>query len=281
MQLLKVRIEDRGHKAKILNLTYLPRVTRASVTSDKLICDGINLLEVDTFYLKELAIREPFFHVMYSRELWAMLRERYLAFAEGEPANTLFIHNLLAILADKRPMINPPAVYGWRTAMPYQLYMLARNGSSVPPWSTHLVDATSEDQLPISLDEPRTIDVLFFPKGQAGGVRISRQKVRGRIYWLTTLADRFLEDGAVVSGMESPRCKTDFDGIPPAVIDAASGAAKTVGLVFGQVAVAYSQEQEAAQILQVDPSFDFRWWENEYRLTISEPLAEYLTTGPR
>ena len=72
--LLKVRIEDLGHRAPFVNLMYLPRVVRASVGGGRIVFDGRDLLSFDAFYLRDLDMRDPFFHTTYTEDFWKVRR---------------------------------------------------------------------------------------------------------------------------------------------------------------------------------------------------------------
>ncbi len=280
VRLLKVQVEDRGHKAIVINLTHLPRVTRASLGIENLVYDGYNLLEMDSFYLREMAVREPFFHVTYTPELWGMLREKYLSFVACENHNILFVLNLLEILARGKPMINKPDVYTYRTMMPYQFYKVAQSGFSVLPFSTGPVESKttrgSAERLPLSLDEKRTYDVLSFPKNQVGGLRICREKKRGTVYRLIFLRNRLLEHGLVVSEERTTPSPIRLGEAPLEVTEAALKAAMTMNVAFAEVSLAHAKEENRVDVLQVDPSPEFHVWEKVYDLPVAAPLAEYL-----
>jgi len=278
--LLKQRIEDLGHKAIIINLKYLPRVTRATLDGEGIICDGYNLFEMGSFYLREMEVRAPFFHVTYTRELWIMLRERYLSFEADEIENVFFAHNLLEILAAKNLIINPPQVYSHRRLMPFHLSFFAQRGFSIPPFTVGAVEDLRvkgfEEELPLNLDEERVFDVLSFPKGKEKGMRIWRKKIAGTIYKVMFLGDKLLNDAlAVLKGTVKPH-KIKRKELPKGVGETALKAAKIMEAKFAEVELLYSAKEGIVWLLQVDPSPDFYKLEKVYGLPISEPLARYL-----
>ena len=280
LKLLKVRIEDLGHAARVINLTHMPRVTRATIELDRLLYDGRDLFEFGSFYLKEMGIRDPFFHVSYDRDFWTMLRERYLAFAQSEQDNVLFTCNLLEILAAGVPMINHPQSYSHRTLVPFHLNLLAKRGFAVPQFTTGFAEdrvaRNREEQIPLNLDEERTWDALSFPKGEETGLRIWREEKPGTVYRLIVVGERLLDCGLAhleeADGLHEVRSRD----LAPEITRTALNAAKTVGIAFGEITVRHSERDDKVWLLQVDPSPDFHALEVTHGLAVSGPLAEYL-----
>ncbi len=277
---LKVHIEDRGHTARVINLQHLPRVTRATVDLERIVYDGDDLLAMDSFFLREMDVRDPFFHVQYSEELWGMLRERYLSFAEEEADNVLFVRNLLWILAGRRPVINHPRVYDHRNQMPYHLTALARLGFT----AAHFVagpDAGGTlgwpgDDIPLRLDEYRTWDVYTFPKGKQRGVLLRRGKRNGTVYKLIVVGGASLDHAVVMPPGEDQGHRAAVAGLPAGVAETACRAAQALGAAFAEVELEYGSDGEGVTVRQVDSCPEFFMLEDSYRLSISEPLAEYL-----
>ncbi len=280
VKLLKTAIEDRGHTARIINLALLPRVVRVSIDLERLVFDGDDLLKMDGFYLRDLVIREPFFHVTYSRELWSMLRQRYLAFIASEADSILFGLSLLEILAANKPMINTPTVYARRTLLPYHWHRLARDGIAVPSFTATLVEeesvAGTEERLPISFDEEKTFDVLTFPKRQVTGVRVRRSRRPGMTYRVIFVADRFLKRGLCVSDADTPPAVLPLSDVPAEVVNTALRAVGATEAAFAEVWLSRSDENGVVRVSRVDPSPDFSMWDKKHGVSVSGPLAQYL-----
>ncbi len=280
LRLLKVRIEDLGHAAIVVNLTHLPRVTRATLEFDKLIYDGYDLFDMNGFFLKEIGIREPFFHVSYARDFWTLLRERYFAFAEAEVDNVHFACSLLEILATRVPVINHPQAYSHRTLMPFHLSMLHQHGFSVPAFTTAPADGrehrTSEEQLPLSMDEERTWDSLSFPKGIERGLRLWRDKKQGMIYRLIFVGQHLLDRALGYSAQSADPSEVRLDRLAPEVRNTALKAASTIGIEFGEIMLQHSESDNRIWLMHVDPSPDFYTLEVTHGLAVSEQLAQHL-----
>ncbi len=278
--LLKQRIEDLGHKAIIINLKLLPRVTRATLDYERIICDGYNLFEMGSFYLREMGLRDPFFHVRYTKELWVALRQRYLSFTDDEIDNLFFAHNLLEILARKKAIVNPPQVYSHRHLMPFHFSFFAHHGISIPSFilgkPENLRPNGFEEQIPLNLDEERIWDVLSFPKGKEKGMRIWRRKIEGTIYKVIFLGNRLLNDAlAFLTGKLEPN-RIRLKELPEEAKEIALKAAKIMEAKFAKVELLYSIKEGKVYLLQVDPSPDLYELEKVYQLEITEPLALYL-----
>lgn len=279
---LKVCIEDRGHTARIVNLQQLPRVTRATVDDERIVHDGYDLLGMDCFFLREMDVRDPFFHVRYSAELWEMLRERYLAFAEEEIDNLQYARNLLWMLAERKPVINHPRVYDLRNQMPYQLSLLARAGCAVPRFVAGAHDALSEtfdgpgEDVPLRMDEYRTWEVYAFPKGKERSMVLRLGSPAGTVYRLLVVGGAVLEQAAAAAPGEDGERRVTPGELPAGVAETARRAAAALGASFAEVAVERTRDGETAVVRQVDPSPEFFMLEDSHRLSVSEPLAEHL-----
>jgi hypothetical protein len=307
-QLLKLRIEDLGHKAKVINLRRLPTVTTATINYETIICDGYNLFEMSSFYLREMELRDPFFHVTYTIDLWATLLERYLRFATNEIDNVYFVRSILEILALTKRIVNPPRVYSFRRLMPFGFSFLAHRGFLIPPFTTGFAREAKarsfEEQLPVSLDEAMEWDVLSFPKGEEEWLQIWRKKIEGTTYKLIVLGGRSLDYALAVhestmggnngpiegsnaepiegisaepaSRSNAEPVKIKQEDLPPEVEDTAVKAAEAIKAEFAEVDLKYSEKEGKVWVLGVDPSPDISELERVYGLPISGPLAKYL-----
>ncbi len=308
VKLLKVRIEDRGHSARVINLQHLPRVMRATVDFGRIVFNGHNLLDMDCFFLREMDVRDPFFHVRYSRELWNMLRERYLSFAEDEIDNIMYIRNILYILADRKPVINPPHVYEHRNQMPYHLSMLARHGFAVPPFTTVCGGEISKldtsaggeksstagerqsspgaacqvhfdgpyDELSLRSDEYRTFEVFSFPKGKEQHLHLRCGRGDGVAYKLIVVGDRPLDRAVLLSPDADGGRVVSSAELPAGVMETARETARAVGASFAEVELNVGTGEGTVVVRHVDPSPEFSVLEDTYRLSIADPLAKHL-----
>jgi len=280
VKLLKVRIEDMGHKARIINFMHFPRVMRANLDIEHPIYDGHNLLDMGSFYLKDMGVREPFFHVNYSQELWEFLRPNYLRFADSEQDCKLFALNLLNILAGQRPMVNPPHINVLQLLVPYQLSVLSYRGYNVPHFMTGFTsdykEMNSKEQIPIRLDEHKNWEVLSFPKNRVKGLRVWREKKIGTTYIMFFLNGSLLEHMLVIPEDKSCSRMAELGESSREVREIALKAAVDMNLVFGEVSVLDAKEEQKVYIMHIDPSPDFYIFEEDYDLPISGRLAEYL-----
>lgn len=278
--LLKMRIEDAGHKARVINLRRFPGVTRATIDADRITHDGINLFEMDAFFLREMAVRDPFFHVQYTKELWATLRERYLDFSAHEADDISFLRAVVEIVAVSKPMVNAPRVYGYRRHMPFELDLLSRRGFSIPSFRVSLPiaggDCGADESAILDLDEEMTCDVLTFPKGIEAWTQIARTRVEGANYTLIVVGEASL-DRAIALPAGETQCRTvERKDLPRDVEETAVRAAGALGAEFAEVELRYSGTDGKVWLIKVDPAPYFAYWEKAFGLGISEPLAKYL-----
>jgi hypothetical protein len=240
---------------------------------------------MDSFFLVEMGIREPFFHVTYSKDMWSRLRERYLSFAVGEMDSVMFTISMLEILALRKPMINSPAVLTLQVQMPHQFATLSRRGIPVSPFfagsAFQAKQAGLEDRMPIRLDEIRNWDGFSFPKHMKSDISIWRERQSATHYRCIVLNDRLLDDSLVSSAGSRELRKKRTAEIPSDVQLVALSSAGALGIKFGEVTLQCSEDTGEARLLQMDPSPDFKTLEEKYGLVVAAPLAEYLVTIAR
>lgn len=283
--ILKMRIEDAGHTARIFNLRHFPRVTRASIDRERIRYDGCDLLDVDCFFLRELGVRDPFFHVRYTEELWAMLCERYNAFAEAENECIPFAVSLVKALALQRAMVNPPHVYELRRLVPLQLNRLASRGIRVAEFEAGIEKDESadglEEALCIDLEEQTTYDVPSFPKEPSRAVAMRRKKTEDPIYSVFVLGERVI-GCAMCSGEQTTRAtRIEPKDLPGEISETSCKAACAVEAVFARVDLRLSREKDIPTVLSIDPAPDFYEFEESSAISISKELACYLVETAR
>ncbi|MFZ5979859.1 MAG: hypothetical protein ACOYVF_04445 [Candidatus Zixiibacteriota bacterium] len=272
---LKRRIEDRGHKARVINPTHLPRVTQVTLSSDNIIHDGYDLREFDCYYLAEMGIREPFFHVTYSREMWSFLRERYLRFAAHEIENLILTINMIYMLARLRPMINDPRVYSLRLHVPFHLNRLAYRGYPVPSFTADFNRPDGyEEALPLKLDELKTWEVLSFPKNMNTDLKVWRKKPKGIRYTLFVVGERIMEEALCHSDAAALPRKIKTVEVPEPVVATVLKIASDVGIKFCESTVVNSEA--GLWLSQIDTAPNFKNTEDINNLDVSSALADYL-----
>lgn len=278
--ILKMRIEDAGHTARIFNLRHFPRVTRASIDRERIRYDGHDLLEVDCFFLRELGVRDPFFHVRYSEELWSILSERYNAFAEAEKECIPFAVGLVKSLASQRAMVNPPHVYELRRMVPLQLRRLASKGIRVAEFEAGIekdqAEGGLENALFIDLEEQTTYDVPSFPKALDRASVMRRKKTEEPIYSAFVLGEKVI--GCTLCSWERAIRATRIEtkDLPPELSETSCKAARAVEAVFARVDLESSGEKDTPRVLYIDPAPDFYEFEASCAIPISKELAGYL-----
>jgi hypothetical protein len=284
--LLKARIEDAGRRARIINLRRFPGVTRATIDSTRVVCDGYDLLQMDAFYLREVSARDAFFHVRYTRSLWESLRERYIDFSAREEDAAAFARAIVEIVASQKPMVNEPRVYTCRRHLPYELDLLSRRGVRVAPFSAAAVEMEAggssgkpraepgAEAALLDLDEELAYDVYSFPKGDVAPTRIERANVELGSLVLVVVGGRVLD--RAVSLDAARRCSiVDLGALPVGLEQTALDAAGALGAAFAEVEVGRAAGRGETMVLKVDPAPYFARWE-EVGLEVARPLAEYL-----
>lgn len=273
--LLKRRLEDRGHKARILNPTRVPRVVQTAFSPEKMIYDGFDIRECNCYFLTEMGLREPFFHVSYDRELWARLRGRYLKFASDETANLNFTIAMINILTFFRPIVNPPYIYASRLHHPVHLHRLAGRAFNVPAFMTATTKPDGYDEaVPLNLDEYKNWEVLSFPKKGQADLRLWCKRPGGVKYKLIVLGKHLMDEVLLFSETDKLSQKKPLAGVPEEVVTTALKAAGELGIKFGEVTCIYANH--TTWLMGIDPSPDINNLENVHNLGVSSALADYL-----
>lgn len=275
IQLLKRRLEDRGHRARVLNLTHLPRTIQTTLSPDGIIYDGYDPRECDCYYLTDMGLREPFFHVSYDRELWVRLRERYLRFASSEAANVNFAVALTNLIARIRPMVNMPRVYSYRLHYLYQLHRLADRSISSPDFMTTFERPDEfEKSEPLNLDEYKYWEVLSFPKTGRTDLKLWFKKPSGITYKLLVLGQQLMDEALHQVEADKSVRKIPLAGLPCQVVETSRKAAGELDVKFGEVTCIYNNGEVC--ISGIDPSPDIKKLEDLHNLHVSSALADYL-----
>ncbi|MDD5426437.1 MAG: hypothetical protein PHN52_08150 [candidate division Zixibacteria bacterium] len=273
--LLKRRLEDRGHKARILNPTRIPRVVQTAFSPEKMIYDGFDVREGDCYFLSEMGLREPFFHVSYDRELWTKLRGRYLKFAADETANLNFTIAMINILTFFRPIVNPPHIYASRLHYPVHLHRLAGRSFNVPSFMTATTRPDGYDEaVPLNLDEYKNWEVLSFPKKGQADLRLWCKRPGGVKYKLIVMGKRLMDEVLLFPETDKLSQKKPLAGVPEEVVTTALKAAGELDIKFGEVTCVYADH--TTWLMGIDPSPDINNLENVHNLGVSSALADYL-----
>lgn len=275
IQLLKRRLEDRGHRAKILNLTHLPRTIQTTLTPEILIFDGHDLREYDCFYLTDLGLREPFFHVKYEPELWAALRPRYLKFASGETASVHLAVDLVNLLAHIRPMVNPPHIYSYRLHYPFPLHRLSSQSIKVPAFVAAPKRPDGYDEsVPLNLDEYKYWEVLSFSKTGRTDLKCWCIRPVGAIYKVFVLGKRLMEEALSMTDTGQSMRLLPLAEVPATVAETAMKAAAELDIAFGEITCV--NDNGTIWLSDIDPLPDIKKLEDVHNFHVSSALADYL-----
>ncbi len=105
---------------------------------------------------------------------------------------------------------------------------------------------------------------------------LRRGKRNGTVYKLIVVGGVSLDHAVAILPGEDQGHRVASAGLPAGVAEIARRAAQSLGVAFAEVELECGAEGEDVTVRQVDSCPEFFMLEDDYRLSISEPLAEYL-----
>lgn len=134
VQELKAKIEDRGGEAKIIDLSLFPSVVNATISDEKVVFDGMNLLELDGFYLRRLASIWNLPIKRFTQDEWVAYYERFNDYMDTVRAIHSFKLSMVRVLCEQKFVINPYQAWGYHHLKLHQFWVLKENGFKIPPF---------------------------------------------------------------------------------------------------------------------------------------------------
>lgn len=292
VQALKAKVEDRGSEARIIDLDLFPNVVRASIETDRLMFDGMNLLEFDAFYARRIGSMWSFPEIRFSREEWVEQYERFNDTMADIRANLAFRLSLVRILCDCKLVINPYEAWGYHQLKPHQYRVLAKNGFKVP----NFLAGNDYFELRKFLEKARTVEKppVTGPVRKVGceELEAQREKLRSK----PTMYQRFIEGKSirafvlgeeVIVACELPRKTANVDAsdeiehmrkieLPKKLEREIVRAAKTLNMIFSGVDLQLEESSGEYYFLECNSAPFFSPYDAQVEADIGGKLAEYL-----
>ena len=292
VQELKAKIEDRGGEARVIDLGLFPSVVKASITIDRVIFDGMNLLDFDGFYLRRVAGMWPLPRKEFSREEWADFYEKFNDYMANIRAILSFKHSLVRILCERKLVINPYNSWGYHHLKLHQLWILKENGFKVPGFKA----GNNYFNLKSFLEGKEAVQKPFI-KGQVqranlAGLEATRDNLRKKpIIYQEFIRGRsiraFVLGDELILACELPHKEKGVDAsehieymkkidLPPEMEDEIVRAAKTFGMIFSGVDLQWDQSSGEYYFLECNSAPFFRPYDTQVGADIGGKLAQFL-----
>lgn len=292
LELLKRRIEDMGAEASFVDFWHFPKFAQTSMKSDALIYDGIDLTAMDAFYLRKLGYFSPLPQKQFTKEEWAAQYDKFNEHMTNEREVASLKESIIQMLCDLRPVINPYETAFFHKLKANQYWYLASHGLPVPefiagndffelrdfasrarallkPLTGGFVRPCSPEDLEKSRDVLRHRPVIL------------QKQIEGRMLRTFVLGGRavgtceIVHDREDVDSRQSIIAMEAFELTPEqeAIPIKACG---VLGMIFAGVDLMLERSSGRLFVLECNPAPQFRNFEAQAGIPISQALASYL-----
>ena len=289
VKILKKRIKQKGKKPVVINFRDFPTNVKMYFTEKEIVLHGKNLLDMHSFYIRQLGYFWPVPHIKMNKSEWIKYHNKYQELLINERENISFKHSMIRMLNFEKPVINPYDSFFYHRVKPYQFYLFYKNGLPVPSFVTGS-NSSIKDVFDIS-------DMVYKPI--AGGAEVVMAndflkknedivKKRSVVYQDYIKGDNVrmfaTEDGVI--GAAKLICGPQVDSrvepadlevvnLPDDVIEIGLKAMSLLGMKFSGIDFIVTKDDEYF-ILECNPSPMFYVFEEISKIKVSEKLTEYL-----
>lgn len=292
VDLLKRRIEDLGARATLIDLCDFPKVATGTLAGGAVTYDGMDLAEMDAFYLRQMGYFSPVPQREFSKVEWDAYFERFNEVLAEEREGISFAESLIQILSATRPMVNPYEVAFYHKLKPYQYWTLAAKGVPVPDFlagndffeltkfaasrpsvAKPLVGGLVRRAAPSDLEKEREAlrkrPVLL--QREITGPALRSFVLGGRILGTceTVYGEGGVDSRQDIVAMRRYDLSSEHTALPVRACDA-------LGMIFAGVDMLLEEKTGKMFVLECNPAPFFRNFEVQAGLPLSEELARYL-----
>lgn len=292
VQELKAKIEDRGGEAAVIDLGLFPSAVKATISDEAVVFDGMNLLELDGFYLRRLASIWNLPLKRFTQEEWVAYYERFNDYMDNVRAIHSFKLSMVRVLCERRLVVNPYQAWGYHHLKLHQFCVLKENGFRVPPFRSgnnyfdlkSFLEHQEAVQKPVVTGPVRMAD--------AGALESYREMLRHR----PTVYQQFIPGASIrafvlgdecIVACELPRKKWEVDAseslefmkridIPRELEKEIVRAAKTLGMIFSGIDLQYNESSDEYYFLECNSAPYFRPYDAQVDADIGGRLADFL-----
>jgi len=132
VKILKKRIENKGGKPLIINFKEFPTNVKMYFDEEKIILNGKNLLDMHSFYIRQLGYFWPVPQIKLTMEQWVKYYGKYNDLLFSEREHLSFKHSMIRMLDKEKLVVNPYDSFIYHRMKPYQFYLFHKNGLPVP-----------------------------------------------------------------------------------------------------------------------------------------------------
>jgi hypothetical protein len=289
---LKAKVEDRGGEATIIDLTLYPSVVKGSIGLDEVMYDGMNLLDLDAFYLRRLTPIWDLPMKDFSQEEWVDHYGRFNDYMDNQRAIHSFKLSLVSILCERKLVINPYRAWGFHHMKLHQFWILKENGFKVPAFVSgnnyfdlkRFLESRDAVEKPVVTGPVKRVDMEALESGRAGlreRPTVYQEYIEGKSIRAFVLGEDLLV------ACELPRKSWGVDAseqiefmkrieLPADVQKDIINAPKSLGMIFCGVDLQYQESSGEYFILECNSGPYFRPYDTQISADIGGKLADFL-----
>lgn len=292
IQLLKAKIEDRGGTAIIIDLGLFPDNVKSTITSNRIIFDDQNLLELDAFYVRKLAAIWSLPAPDFNKEDWAGYYQHFNDYMDYLRAVHSYKISLTRILCEKKMVVNSFEAWDYHHLKVLQYFLLWEKGFRVPAFvagNNYFTLKEFIERYPV-VEKP----VVTGPvrRVYADTLEKERERLRERPliyqeYIEGTSIRAFVLDDRVIAACALPKKEWDVDAsekieymqpieLPAAIKAEIVRSAKTLGMIFSGVDLQYRDATDEYFFLECNVAPYFRPYDTQAGADIGGKLADFL-----
>ncbi len=291
VELLKARIEDLGAIAVEIDFWHYPKFTSSILELERIEYEGMNLLEFDAFYLRQMGFFSPIPEKQYTKQEWEELYEKFNDQIANDREVLSYKESVIQIIETMRPVINPYLCAFYHKLKPLQYWKLASSGLEVPKFVVGNDYWTLKEHIEKNqwVVKPLTGGyVALLDSDSLESIRpslrqkpiIAQLRVSGRMLRVFVLGESIIASCEIVHDASSADARLGITAIkrfdlPKSVEEIPIRACKALGMVFAGVDIILESENKA-YVLECNPAPLFRSFEVQTGIEISKALAKYL-----
>jgi len=289
VKILKKRLKQKGKKPVIINFKDFPTNVHMYFSEKEIILDGKNLLDMHSFYIRQLGYFWPVPHIKMNKQEWIKYYKKYQDLLINERENISFKHSMIRMLNMEKPVINPYDSFFYHRMKPYQFYLYHKQGLPVPPFFTGSGQSiqqqfTLSDKVykPIAGGEEVVMAEDFLKKNSAIVKKRSvlyQDYIEGDNIRMFATEQEFIGAAKLIHGPQVDsrveQLGLERVDLPQEIIEIGMKAMSLLGMKFSGIDFIVTKENEYF-ILECNPSPMFYVFEEISKIKVSDKLANYL-----
>lgn len=288
VQLLKKRLAAEKIDAHIISFRGFPKTKTLTMTARKIMFGGVNLMDLDVFFIRQLGYLWPIPQQELTKREWAARYGRYMDYVTDERENISLKHSMIRMLGMEKFVVNPYESFIYHRLKAYELYMFKKNDLPVPDFiagnDASAVKGKSAKMIYKALAggiHTQLADADFFEETEELWARragLFQRYIKGTNIRAYAVGDEIIGAGELISGPQVDS-RIEQKGVrvvelPGDIEQLALKAKNLLGMYFSGIDFMYSKGRY--HLLECNPSPMFYGFEHMTKIPVSKRLARFL-----